>query len=129
MDDAGAVAGRPMVCVETRQAKAAMGAMPVKTDRDDARATVDRPDRFRHSRDVGAHLGLTPRSYQSGETDVQGRISRCGDELARTALYEAAHTLLIRCQKWSSLRAWGMKIAKAGGIWQGRGSPSPVSWW
>jgi transposase len=45
------------------------------------RATIDRADRFRE-RDVGAHLGLTPRRYQSGETDVQGRISRCGDELA-----------------------------------------------
>src|SRR4051794_6790830 len=60
------------------------------------RATIDQPGRFRKSRDVGAHLGLTPRRYQSGETDLQGRISRCGDELARTALYEAAHSLLIR---------------------------------
>ncbi|MCW2318863.1 transposase [Rhodoblastus acidophilus] len=51
------------------------------------RATIDRPERFRHSRDVGAHLGLTPARYQSGETDIQGKISRCGDELARTALY------------------------------------------
>src|SRR5206468_1141999 len=42
------------------------------------RATIDRPDRFRRSRDVGAHLGLTPKRYQSGETDVQGGISRCG---------------------------------------------------
>jgi len=67
------------------------------------RATVDRPDRFRRSRDVGAHLGLTPRRYQSGETDVQGRISRCGDELARSTLYEAAHSLLTRGTKWSAL--------------------------
>ncbi len=73
------------------------------------RATVDRPDRFRRSRDVGAHLGLTPRHYQSGETDVQGRISRRGDELARTALYEAAHSLLIRSTKWPALRAWGSR--------------------
>ena len=43
------------------------------------RATSDRPDRFRRSRDVGAHLGLTPSRYQSGETDISGRISRCGD--------------------------------------------------
>ena len=50
------------------------------------RATLDRPDRFRRPRDVGAHLGLTPKRYQSGETDVQGRVSRCGGELARTAL-------------------------------------------
>jgi transposase len=67
------------------------------------RATIDRPDRFRLSRDVGAHLGLTPRRYQSGETDVQSGISRCGHELARTALYEAAHSLLIRSRCWSAL--------------------------
>jgi transposase len=84
------------------------------------RATIDRPDRFRRSRDVGAHLGLTPRRYQSGETDVQGRISRCGDELARTALYEAAHSLLIRSVKWSALRAWGMNVAKRRGIARAR---------
>ena len=84
------------------------------------RATIDQPNRFRKSRDVGAHLGLTPRRYQSGETDVQGRISRCGDELARTALYEAAHSLLIRSTKWSALRAWGMNIAKRRGMARAR---------
>lgn len=84
------------------------------------RATIDWPDRFRRSRDVGAHLGLTPSRYQSGETDIQGKISRCGDELARTALYEAAHTLLVRSQKWSSLRAWGMKIARHRGMARAR---------
>jgi transposase len=84
------------------------------------RATIDRPERFRHSRDVGAHLGLTPKRYQSGETDVQGGISRCGDELARTALYEAAHSLLIRSRKWSTLRAWGMQVAKRRGMARAR---------
>ena len=84
------------------------------------RATIDQPDRFRRSRDVGAHLGLTPARYQSGETDIQGKVSRCGDELARTALYEAAHTLLVRSKKWSSLRAWGMKIAKNRGMARAR---------
>ena len=84
------------------------------------RATVDRPERFRRSRDVGAHLGLTPARYQSGETDIQGKVSRCGDELARTALYEAAHTLLVRSKKWSSLRAWGMKVAKHRGMARAR---------
>ncbi len=80
------------------------------------RATIDQPNRFRRSRDVGAHLGLTLRRYQSGETDVQGRISWCGDELARTALYVAAHSLLIRSTKWSALRAWGMNVAKRRGM-------------
>ena len=84
------------------------------------RATLDRPDRFRRSRNVGAHLGLTPRRYQSGETDVPGHISRCGDELARTALYEAAHALLVRSSKWSSLRAWGMNVAKRRGMARAR---------
>ncbi|TAN58798.1 MAG: IS110 family transposase [Rhodospirillales bacterium] len=84
------------------------------------RATIDRPERFRRSRDVGAHLGLTPRRYQSGETDVTGRISRCGDELARTALYEAANALLVRSKKWSALRVWGMKVAKTRGMARAR---------
>jgi transposase len=84
------------------------------------RATIDRPERFRRARAVGAHLGLTPARYQSGETDIQGKISRCGDELARTALYEAAHTLLVRSRKWSSLRAWGMRIAKRRGLARAR---------
>jgi transposase len=84
------------------------------------RATIDRPDRFRRSRDVGAHLGLTPKRYQSGETDVQGGISRCGDELARTALYEAAHSLLVRSRRWSALRARGMQVAKRRGMARAR---------
>ena len=69
---------------------------------------------------MGPHLGLTPARYQSGETDIQGKVSRCGDELARTALYEAAHTLLVRSKKWSSLRAWGMKVAQHRGMARAR---------
>ena len=89
------------------------------------RATIDRPNRFRRSRDVGAHLGLTPVRYQSGETDISGKVSRCSDELARTALYEAAHTLLVRSRKWPALRAWGMKVAKARGIQGARHGARP----
>jgi transposase len=80
------------------------------------RATIDQPERFERSRDVGAHLGLTPSRYQSGETDITGKISRCGDELGRTGLVEAAHTLLVRSKKWSSLRVWGLAIAKRRGM-------------
>ena len=84
------------------------------------RATIDEPERFRQSRNVGAHLGLMLSRYQSGETDIQGKVSRCGDELARTALYEAAHSLLTRSRKWSSLRAWGMQVAKHRGMARAR---------
>src|SRR5262249_23249840 len=68
------------------------------------RATVDQPQRFVHSRAVGAHVGLTPKRYQSGEVDYDGRVSKCGDALLRTMLYEAAHSLLIQSRKWSCLR-------------------------
>jgi len=75
------------------------------------RTGVDAPERFSRSRDVGAHFGLTPRRYSSGQTDYDGRISRCGDEMVRTALYQAAHVLLHH-GRWSSLRAWAMRIAR-----------------
>ena len=76
---------------------------------------VDDPLRFKRSRTVGAHFGLTSRRYQSGEIDFDGHISRCGDAAVRTALYTAANALLTRSSKWSSLKAWGMKVAKARG--------------
>src|SRR5215203_1988091 len=72
------------------------------------RATVDVPARFRKSKAVGAVFGLTCARYQSGEIDWSGRISRCGDEMMRAMLYEAAHILLMRTTKWSWLRAWAM---------------------
>ncbi|WP_450103990.1 IS110 family transposase [Ruegeria marisflavi] len=76
------------------------------------KATIDDPGRFRRSSDVGAHLGLTPRQYHSGETDVRGRISRSGDTFTRTALFTAAHVMLTRSRQWTSIRAWGLRIAK-----------------
>jgi transposase len=80
------------------------------------RHTIDDPSRFRSAAKVGAYLGLTPRRNQSGETDTNGKISRWGDRLLRTYLYEAATVLLYRTKKWSSLKAWGMKLAKRIGM-------------
>ena len=80
------------------------------------RASVDVPARFRNSKAVGAVFGLTPSKYQSGEIDRTGGISRCGDEMMRAMLYEAAHTMLVRLAKWSWLKAWAMKIARHRGI-------------
>ena len=76
------------------------------------KTTIDRSDRFRRSSDVGAHLGLTPRQFQSGETDKRGRISRSGDTFTRTALYTAAHVMLTRTGQWTTLKAWGIRIAE-----------------
>ena len=80
------------------------------------RATVDVPARFRTSKAVGAVFGLTPAKYQSGEINRSGAISRCGDEMMRAMLYEAAHIMLVRLAKWSWLKAWAMKIARQRGI-------------
>jgi len=79
-------------------------------------ATIDDPTRFNKSRNVGAYIGLTTRRYASGEIDWTGRISKCGDKLLRSYLFEAANVLLTRVAKWSTLKAWGMRIAKRSGI-------------
>jgi transposase len=80
------------------------------------RVTVDVPARFRNSKAVGAVFGLTPAKYQSGENDRTGAISRCGDEMMRMMLYEAAQSMLVRAAKWSWLKAWAMKIARHRGM-------------
>ncbi len=79
------------------------------------RASVDVPSRFARSRSVGAHFGLAPRKWQSGEVDRTGRISKCGDAMMRAALYEAANALLGRTTRWSWLKAWAMGVAKRRG--------------
>ena len=79
------------------------------------RASIDQPQRFVHSRAVGAHVGLTPRRYQSGEIDYDGGISKSGDSMLRTVLYEAAQVLLSQSRNWSWLKAWGMKVAQRRG--------------
>jgi transposase len=79
-------------------------------------AAIDDPARFRSSKAVGAHFGLTPKKYQSGETDVTGRISKIGDASVRTALYEAANVILTRPVRGSLLKSWAMRVAKRTGM-------------
>ena len=78
-------------------------------------SAVDDPARFRRSRSVGAHFGLTPKRYQSGETDVTGGISKAGDAMARAALYEAANVMLTRSGKFSTLKRWALEVAQRRG--------------
>src|SRR3954452_12772745 len=150
-------AGLAVELLETRHVRDAFKAMPVKTDRKDARgiAQLMRLGWFRpvHCKSlpaqevralltarkllqtknhdvemslrgvlrgfglkVGPHFGLTPRKYQSGETDVTGRISKIGDAGVRTALYEAANVILTRPVKASTLKSWGMRLAARAGM-------------
>jgi len=79
-------------------------------------AAVGDPGRFRASKAAGAHFGLTPRKYQSGETDVTGRISKIGDAGVRTALYEAANIILTRPVTGSALKSWAARLATRAGM-------------
>src|SRR5207244_12077353 len=73
--------------------------------------------RFKSSKTTGAHFGLTPKKYQSGETDYSGRISKIGDAAVREALYQAAHIMLTKPLKGcSELKSWAMRIAKRAGM-------------
>ena len=75
-------------------------------------ATIGDPGRFANSRTVGAYPGLTSRRHQSGEMDYTGRISRCGDGMLRSLLYEAANSLLTVVRKAHPLKEWARRIRK-----------------
>jgi transposase len=79
-------------------------------------SAIDDPGRFKSSKQVGAHFGLTPKKYQSGETDYMGRISKIGDSGVRTALYESSHIILTKPVKGSALKSWAMRLAKRAGM-------------
>jgi len=80
-------------------------------------SAIDDPGRFKSSKRAGSHFGLTPKKYQSGETDHTGRISKIGDTSVRTALYEAAHIMLVKPLKGcSQLKSWAMRIARRAGM-------------
>jgi transposase len=79
-------------------------------------AAIDDPTRFKSSKGVGAHFGLTPKKHQSGQKDITGRISKLGDGSVRAALYQAAHIILTMPVKGSGLKSWAAKLAKRAGM-------------
>jgi transposase len=80
-------------------------------------AAIDDPARFKSSKQTGAHFGLTPKKYQSGETDYTGRMSKIGDAAVREALYQAAHIMLVKPLKGcTELKSWAMRIARRAGM-------------
>ena len=79
------------------------------------KAAIDDPNRFKRSRTVAAHFGLTPRRYQSGERDNPGRISKAGDRDVRATLYAAANALLMRTMAGSQIKSWGMRLMRTKG--------------
>jgi transposase len=105
-----AIVGDDTVCrrLMTAPGVGALVAVTFKT-------AVDDPGRFRTAKAVGAHFGLTPKRYRSGETDVTGGISKVGDAMVRTALYEAADVMLTRTSRVSALERWAMEVARRRG--------------
>lgn len=79
------------------------------------KAAVDDPTRFKRSRTVAAHFGLTPRRFQSGEHDNPGRISKAGDRDVRATLYAAANAMLMRTMAGSQIKTWGMRLMRTKG--------------
>ena len=80
-------------------------------------SAIDDPARFTSSKQTGAHFGLTPKKYQSGETNITGRISKIGDAAVREALYQAAHVMLTKpVTGCAALKSWAMRIARRAGM-------------
>ena len=106
-----AIARKDVICrrLMTAQGVGALTAMTYKS-------AVDDPTRFAKSKAVGAHFGLTQKRYQSGETDIKSGISKVGDVMVRTALFEAANAMLTRSRRFSSLKSWGLSVAKYRGM-------------
>lgn len=84
------------------------------------KTAVDDPARIKSSKGTGPLFGLTPRKYKSGETDITGSITKVGDQMVRTALYEAANVLLTRVRRFSALKCWAVRIAKRRGAKRAR---------
>ena len=80
------------------------------------KTAVDDPTRFGKSKELGPYFGLTPSKYQSGEVDWTGRISKVGDAMVRTALYEAANVILNRVTRFSTLKAWALRVVQLRGV-------------
>lgn len=79
------------------------------------KSAIEDPGRFARSSDAGAYAGLVPRRSQSGERDYKGRISKAGDSMLRSALYEAANSVMVRLKRPCALQAWGHRLAETKG--------------
>jgi transposase len=79
------------------------------------KSAIEDPGRFAKSCDAGAYAGLAPRRNQSGERDYNGHISKAGDPMLRSALYEEANNLLVRVKRPFALQTWGRKLAETKG--------------
>jgi len=77
--------------------------------------TLENPDRFGKSRDVGPYLGLVPKQEDSGDSQPQLRISKAGDMMLRRLLVGSAHYILGPFGPDTDLRRYGLRLCERGG--------------
>lgn len=77
--------------------------------------TIESPERFETSRQIGSYLGLTPRRDQSGETDKQLRITKAGSPFLRKLLINSAQYILGPFGEDCNLQRFGLRLASRGG--------------
>jgi transposase len=77
--------------------------------------TLENPNRFAKSRDVGPYLGLVPKQEESGDSQPQLRISKAGDAMVRRLLVGSAHYILGPFGPDTDLRRYGLKLCERGG--------------
>jgi transposase len=77
--------------------------------------TLETPQRFKRSRDVGPYLGLVPQQEDSGDSQPQLGISKAGDRMLRKLLVGSAHYILGPFGPDTDLRRFGMKLCERGG--------------
>jgi transposase len=77
--------------------------------------TIEDPERFRHSREVGGYLGMVPKRRDSSQSEPELGISKEGDRLLRALLVQSAHCILRRGAPDSDLRRWGLAKIEGGG--------------
>lgn len=90
------------------------------------RHTIDDPSRFRSAASVGAYLGLTPDESNRARS-ITGCVSKWGDSLLRSYLFEAASALIHRIKRWSPLQVCGLRLVKRIGLKKARWL-SPEKW-
>ena len=77
--------------------------------------TLENPERFPKSRDVGPYLGLVPKQEDSGEIQPQLGISKTGDTMLRKLLVGSAHYILGPFGPDTDLRRYGLRLCERGG--------------
>jgi transposase len=77
--------------------------------------TLENPDRFAKSRDVGPYLGLVPKLEDSGDSQPQLGISKAGDRMMRRLLVGSAQYILGPFGPDTNLRRYGQRLCERGG--------------